>query len=158
MSENYEDFKKLNPQITEIEVGTRYLRNVRIYPLSLGDEIRLTQLVEASLKDFFSEEKRTTVDFVSFLVSSIKNNLSEILTMTTDEKGEDIIKELSNIQFITVCEVIYKMNFEDNSKNAQDLLQKIVKLLPLRRSAQPSVNDTATNPMISSASPSEMAD
>ncbi len=78
--------------------------------------------------------------------------------MTTDEKGEDIINELSNIQFITVCEVIYKMNFEDNSKNAQDLLQKIVKLLPSRRSAQPSVNDTATNPMISSASPSEMAD
>lgn len=138
--------KQLNPQIADLEIGIRDLRTIKIYPLSLGDQLEMTDLITETVQKFFeSREKiegQNDMDFIQFFVNLLKDNLKEILNLIADE---DISKELSNLQTVELASLIYTMNYEESLKNAHSLFKKIQPMFQSKGQLQPSAKDTPTN-------------
>jgi len=119
--------KKINPQIADLEIGIRNLRTIKIYPLSLGDQLEMTDLITETAQKFFASreeiETKNDMDFAQFFVSILRDNIKKILGLITDET--DIMKEISNIQTVDLANLIYEMNYAESIKNAQSLFKKI---------------------------------
>jgi len=109
------DDRKLNPQVRSVEIGKRTLRNLSIYPLSLSDQLNLTDLVNKGLNAFLQmapdENEEGMMQFIAFVLSLIKENIERIVEMITDE-DKSILEEITNVQLMEIVEIVYKENFE----------------------------------------------
>jgi hypothetical protein len=151
---------KLNPQITDTEIGVRELRKITIYPLSMADQLKMTDLITEALQKFFEssssfEETETDIEFVNFIVGLIRENLGEILGLATDEVGADLLKDLTNVQASEIAEIIFTVNYETVIKNCQSLIGKVKELFPSMRQSVQSVSDTDIGLEIFTENPSE---
>lgn len=161
MAEN----ERLNPQITEVEVGKRTLRNITVYPMSLADEKLFGDVVQGALQKYFdqkvSDDEAELVGFVDFLIKLIEKNLIKILGLITDDaKPKKLLEEMTNFQLSDLVMTIYEVNFEQPSKNAKSLLDKMKNLLLLSRGlSQQSLSDIPnTDSIISTPESSETGD
>lgn len=150
---------KLNPQIMEIEIGVRDLRKINIYPLSMADQLSTTDLITQTLQQFFKEEQdsATDMEFVAFTVNVIKENMGRLLSMATDEDGEKLLSQMTNLQASQVAEILYDVNFGSVVKNVQGLITKIKGILPSMRPLPQSAKDTDTESEISTEKATEKA-
>ncbi|RLA02595.1 MAG: hypothetical protein DRQ42_00195 [Gammaproteobacteria bacterium] len=134
------DESRLNPQIRKLEVGTRSLREIEVYPLSLADEIKLSKIIGDGLISFYESSKgdvsnETTVNFI---LEVIINNLGDVLEMVTEDVE---LSEVSNDQALDIAEIIYEVNFETVTIKVKGLFEKIQDLKSGRPS-QSSVKST----------------
>ena len=141
---------RLNPQITEIEVGTRNLRSITVYPMSLADEKLFGDVIQKALQKYFDqkvgEEEAEIVGFVDFLFKLIEKNLIKILSLITDEdNSEKTLEEMTNFQLSELIMTIYKVNFEQPVKNAESLLDKAKNLLLRSRGLSPQSSNDILN-------------
>lgn len=141
------DDQKLNPQITETEVGVRNLRNIKIYPLALGDEMKFTETLSKAITKYFdkmkSAEGMSDVALVGFVLELIKKNFEQIMKLVVEE-GEDVKKlmqDVTNYQVAGISRIIYEKNFEDAAKNAGSLSEMVKKLFLSERPLPQFVND-----------------
>lgn len=133
--------KKINPQVREVEIGIRDLRKIKIYPLSIGDQLKMTDLISKAIVDFFkTEQGKKEIDFVNFVVGLIKENIGKILSFTTYVNGDELIGELTNIQLVEIIDIIYSTNYEDSLKNAISLFERAKTGFQLKRQLPQSVN------------------
>jgi len=145
MSEN----SKLNPQIAELEIGTKKVRTITLYPLSLADQFKMSDLITNVIRDLVDEEgalkikNAEDIEFVGYALELIKKNLCKILGFVTEDfKGVDPLKELTNLQVTELARIIFEVNYADAAKNALDLFERVMELFsPSKRSSQPSAND-----------------
>jgi len=152
MSENEQ--KKLNPQIMDVEIGIRELRSIKIYPLSMSDQLKLTDLISTALAaQFAKDDGWQELEIVAFIVNLMKENLNRILTMVSDEDGDKLLAEISNLQAAAIAEAVYETNYGIVAKNFKSLFGKLSTLFPSERPLPPSVNDTDTDLMTSTESP-----
>jgi len=144
MPEKKEEQKKLNPQITETEIGVRSLRKITIYPLSMADQLKMTDLITEGMNAFFiRKEEQSDMAFVQYLVGMVKDNIGRILTMATDEKnGKKLLEELTNAQAARIAEIIYDVNYDVIAKNFKSLFDKVKILFPSERPLPLSASDT----------------
>jgi hypothetical protein len=156
---------KLNPQITDTEIGVRELRKITIYPLSMADQLSMTDLITEAIQTFFTgaqgfESEEQDMEFMAFVVGLIKENLSKVIEFVTDEKGEDVLQDLTNEQASVIATIIYDVNYEPVIKNSQSLAERIRNLIASRstRPSPQSVNDTDIDSTISTDGPSEKED
>ena len=152
MSEHDEQ-AMLNPQVAEIEIGIRSLRKITVYPLSMADQLELTDLVSQALAG--ATGAMEDMEVVAFITNLIRENLSRILSMVTDEKGDELLKELTNYQAANMVETIYEVNYGSVAKNFKSLFGKLAKLFPLERPLPPFASDTAIDSTTSIESPGE---
>jgi hypothetical protein len=147
---------KLNPQVASAEVGIRNLRDIKIYPLSMADQLSLTDVITKGLQEFVEQGNEEDMAVVAAVIQLIKDNLGNILTMVSDEKGEEILKELTNPQALEIAEMIFDMNFGSLGKNARSLAEKVRNLFPSARQSPPLSSDTEdTDSKTSTESPIE---
>lgn len=148
-----DEMVRLNPQIKDVEIGIRNLRSIKIYPLSVSDQLTATNLVTSALQVFMTNKdvKNNDLLFVAFMLEQIRTNASEILKMVLDEteSPEAVLKEMSNEQMMVIVRAIYEVNYESLSKNVKSLLEKKKESVSERQSQQ-SVKSMDTNSMISS--------
>lgn len=120
---------KLNPQIANVEIGVRNLRKIKIYPLSVGDQLSLSDLVVEALNTYneiAGDKKKSDIEvfseIVNFAINLIKENLDQILDKITDQE-EDIklLDEITNDQAFEIGKVIYEVNFANLIKNVTSL-------------------------------------
>ncbi len=116
----------LNPQIKKVQVGTKELRTVTIYPLSVADQFTMTELIgevleEVSKPDF---SKKKDMEVVDYVVKTIKNNLKSILEFVLDPGEEIKFTELTNTQLVEIVDIIFNANYEEVIKNLKDLTKK----------------------------------
>jgi hypothetical protein len=139
------EIKKLNPRITDVIVGIRDLRTIRIYPLSVADQTETTNIITDALQEFFSQKLDDT-ETVGFVIKLIKENLARVITLATcDEvKGEDLLKDLDNFQATEIAKVIYEVNYEAPGKNVKSLFEKVKSLFQSERPLPQSVDTTPT--------------
>ncbi|MDD5053706.1 MAG: hypothetical protein WC516_08890 [Patescibacteria group bacterium] len=153
-----DEMVRLNPQIKDVEIGIRNLRSIKIYPLSVSDQLTATNLVTSALQVFMTNKdvKNNDLLFVAFMLEQIRTNASEILKMVLDEteSPEAVLKEMSNEQMMVIVKAIYEVNYESLSKNVKSLLEKKKESVSERQSQQ-SVKSMDTNSMTSSESPGE---
>ena len=82
MPENNEE-KKLNPQIVDVEIGIRSLRKITIYPLSMADQLKLTDIiVQAAMATMADGKEDMAVP--TFILQMLQENVGKILSMATD--------------------------------------------------------------------------
>jgi hypothetical protein len=148
-----EEQEKLNPQITDVEIGVRSLRKITIYPLSMGDQLKMTDLIIKAITEQVDEEGASNLS-VSFIVKVIHENIGKILEMVSDEK-ETILDELSNSQAIEIAEILFDVNYGSVSKNFKSLSTKLMGLFQPERPLPQFANDTDTGSMTSTESPIE---
>ena len=62
-------------------------------------------------------------------------------------KIEDLLSDVTNLQFMQIASIVYQVNFEDvaQEKNVKSLLEKVKNLFQLRRPSLSSVSDTGTD-------------
>jgi transcription termination factor NusB len=140
--------ERINPQITRLNIGTRNLRTIKIYPASFGDQLEMTDLITETVQEFFksreSVEQKTDIALVKFLVDLIRDNLIKIIKLISDE-NEEMLKEITNVQAIELATLVYEMNYGESVKNVQSLFKKIQPLFPSKRPLQQSVKDIPTD-------------
>lgn len=137
--------KNINPQIREVEVGIRNLRKIKIYPLSMADQLNLSDNVSSVLSSFFALSEtgveETDVEFVAFFVNLIKDNIKEVLKLVAlDEDVESLSKELTNNQTSEIVGIILEDNFADPVKNLKGLFEKAREGSQSKRQLQPSAD------------------
>jgi len=152
MSENEQ--KKINPQITEIEIGIREMRKIKIYPLSMSDQLKLTGLISTAVAAQVAKEEGGDIAIVAFIVELVKENLGRILTMVTGE-DDKLLEEVSNLQAAAISEVVYEMNYGIVVKNFKSLFEKVMTLFPSERPLPQFASDTDTELTTSTENPSE---
>jgi len=132
---------ELNPQISEVKIGKRTLRKITIYPLSLGDEIKLTGIITKAVSN--APVDGDDLAFVAFIVTLIEENLGTILQLVTDEEDADaLMSDITNLQGGEIAEIIYDVNYDAVAKNLKGLFSKIKNVFRLERPLLTSVSDT----------------
>lgn len=116
---------KMNPQISTVEVGTKSLREVFIYPLSVADQFNLTNVIAGVVQQVAAMDDSTDdMAMVSLVVDAVKENLAKILEYVLED-GESIsFTELTNSQLMIIVDTIFENNYEDQIKNLKRLLEK----------------------------------
>ena len=146
-----EEQERLNPQITDVEIGIRNLRKIKVYPLSMSDQLKLTDMVTKSATEQMAKGDGD-IAIVSFVLQLIQENLSKIITMVTDEKA-DVLEDMSNSQAVEFADVLLEVNYGAVVKNFKSLSKKLTGLFQSERPLPPSVSDTATGSKTSTVSP-----
>ena len=140
--------KKMNPDITPLVYGKRELKTLMLYPLSVGDQFKVTNIVTEVVKNLVDNQgKVTDFAFMTVVMSALEKNLKSILALVADigeQESADVIDQLTNIQFVSCIETIWLVNYEPALKKGQDLFERGKQLFASRRSS----------PSLSSATPS----
>ena len=154
MPENEE--KKLNPQITDVEIGLRNLRKITVYPLSMSDQLKLTDLITKSVTEQLAKADGGELSLVSFIIKMLQENIGKIITMVTDEDAK-VLDEISNSQAVEIADVLFDVNYGTVAKNFKSLSEKLTGLFQPERPLPPSANVTDIASGISTESPTETA-
>jgi hypothetical protein len=117
----------LNPDIQEIIIGVRKLRRITIYPLSVVDQLKITDLVQEAIGIFLASKESNDVAFVALFIALIKTNAAKILSLVLDpdENPDKVLEEMTNNQLSEFGTVLYQVNYEVISKNVSGLLKKL---------------------------------
>jgi Golgi nucleoside diphosphatase len=148
--------EKLNPRGIEIEIGIRSPRKITIYPLSVRDQMKLSDLITEALRIFFASTSKEDIEFVSTIINIISKNLNKIMLMIVpDERNQlqkiwasftkkemDMLTDISNSQMLEIVQHVFDMNYGDPLKNAKSLFEKAKELFLSERPLQPSAKDT----------------
>jgi len=95
---------------------------------------------------------------VAFIVELVKENLGRILTMVSDEDGEKLLAEVSNLQAASITEAVYETNYGIVAKNFKSLFAKVKTFFPSERPLPQFANDMDTDLTTSTKSPIETAE
>jgi len=124
MSDKKDSMKELNPQIQTIMIGTRTLREITIYPLSLGDQLKLSDLIYTVVQKFFIVREKEDISFIKDVLSIIEENIDNILKLVVDA-SIDVRSELTNDQIVSIAEIIYDVNYDSTKKKILNLVGKV---------------------------------
>ena len=132
---------KLNPEIKKAEIGVRELKEITIYPLSMADQLSLTNLITDTVRKFFEKGGgQDDLEFAAFLSKLIEENLETILLMVTDEKS--LLADMTNNQAVAIAEIVYEVNFGSLVKKVKSLLEKVKEQFPSGRPLPTFLDDT----------------
>ena len=118
--------EKLNPEVVGIDIGVRHLRKVTFYPLSVGHQLKLTNMLESIFKELVTIEDGSddsTVAFFNNVLEIVKTNINLIVEMICDEDPEELLDDMSNSQLVEVVKYVYEANYEGPLKNLLSLFQ-----------------------------------
>lgn len=121
----------LNPDIREIYVGVKHLRKIHIYPLSISDQEKLTNLIVTFADKFQNVDWNnvTNDEALDVLKKIITDNLKKILEYVTDEDERPDLNEMTNNQFYEIVNAIFEVNYEGLVKNMKDLFSRMKNLM-----------------------------
>ena len=137
MEDSMSDQNKLNqinPLHRTTTIGVRVAREITIYPLSVGEQLKLTDIITKLLRKYFytaegSEKPRAEqmgdIELINELVEAIKENIGKIVEIVTDESSESVLDDMTNEQLIDFATIVYEMNFEVAKKKLKNLIQKM---------------------------------
>ncbi|RPI56441.1 MAG: hypothetical protein EHM49_00165 [Deltaproteobacteria bacterium] len=133
---------KLNPQTRETLIGVRELRPITIYPLSLADQMKMSDLLSEAFTsiitnlstlgnagEFLPENPDSVLDVkkvsgqlsnfegIKIVVDIIKENLAAILKLVLPPEEEASLEAITNLQLSEIADIIYEVNYESPSKN-----------------------------------------
>lgn len=121
--------EEVNPQVKDMKIGVRHLRKIKVYPLSVADQLELTDMITEAVGVFFSLEAEKLkegppMEFVVFMFNLIKENIGEIVTKITGEEDSDaILRDMTNDQMTEMVSIVYKENYEGPFGRLVDLFQ-----------------------------------
>ena len=121
----------LNPEIQQVKVGVRKLREIDVYPLSVGDQFKMSDILTGALQGFVSATSGENADLVvaSVLAEAIKQNLGKVLALVIDEKDfkneETFLADITNNQLADIAVIVYETNYAPLQKKIRGILEKV---------------------------------
>ena len=110
------DTPKLNPSIRELEIGVEELVTIKVYPLSLGNQLKLTDLIKNLINEYLIRRQEfsgmTDAQFISDVLQIIEDNIKEVLKFIVKEDPEEVVNQITNIQTLELVKIVYMVNFE----------------------------------------------
>jgi len=156
-----EDRTQLNPQIASVTIGVRNLRKINIYPLALGDQLSVTNILKEGFIAISGADD--DIEMAGIVVGLLEQNIPMILEFITDSDKfptTELIKDVTNTQAVEIAEIVYEQNYASLIKKVKGLFEKIqkeMKKIPSKGPSQPSVNITDTDSATSTEEDSEKA-
>jgi hypothetical protein len=139
---------QLNPDIKEIIYGKRDLKKITIYPLSIGDQFKVTDLITDLVRKLVEAQKQGVENEYALITAAIKvleENITKILTLITDSSEEeciDLVNNLTNSQLMDIVDIVWTVNFEPAIKKGKSLFEKGKSLFNLKNSSPDSSDST----------------
>ena len=161
MNDLTNEMEILNPDIKEVLVGVRKLRKLQLYPLSVVDQFKVTDLFQEALGAFLVTKNMDNTQLIALFIHIFKTNLPKVFSLVIDpEENIDILlAEITNNQLSDIVTILYKSNYEVISKNVGGLLKNLPQMkkeLPLERPLPLSVKSMDINSETSLESPGKM--
>lgn len=125
-----DEARQLNPDITEIVYGKKELKNLIIYPLSAGDQFKVTNMVTEIVQTLVAAQRAnhsTDLVFVTAVIAALENNLGKILSLVAtipEDESKIIISDVTNTQLADIAEIIWSVNYEPALKKGKSLLER----------------------------------
>lgn len=120
------DQPKLNPAIKELEIGVEELVTIKVFPLSLGDQLKMTELIRRLVDEYLVRRSEfsgmSDAQFIQDAVEIIRDNLKEALKYIVKEDPQEVVDSITNVQFMQLAKIVYEVNFEP-LKNAVSLFR-----------------------------------
>jgi hypothetical protein len=115
----------MNPRVREVEVGTRTLRKIKLYPLSLADQFSLSDSITEGLQVYVQEAgAEFSPQAASKIVELVRSKLPSLLKLIfCDEEPDALLKEFDNYQLATVAELVFNDNYGDPAKKLASLFR-----------------------------------
>jgi hypothetical protein len=132
----------MNPQVKKVTIGKKFLKEINVYPLSAGDQIKLSHILSNAMKGAFEKAQSSEFEFLNFLMGIVQDNLGKVLSFVTDE-GESLAEDITNEQVIEIGTIIYETNFVTLKKKLQMMITKVRELSLEKLS--PVFSDTTLN-------------
>jgi hypothetical protein len=154
MPEDVKMEKNMNPQIHDVPVGIRDLRNIKIYPLSLGDQFRMSDMVKEVLKIFFEQvgdDPELSPEVIAAFFELFKKNFTQFMSfIAPEEDASKLVDEMTNPQFSEIVEIVWRDNYEVPAKKLKGLFYREppkIEIIEsqLERPSPVSVDTTDTN-------------
>jgi len=121
------DSRTLNPDIKEVNVGIKEIRKVKIYPLSMTDQFKLTESLSQVINEMSSGMDLSNLaneEVLEFMQRILSENLIQVLEYVTTEEDRPTLDELTNNQFYEIANVLFEVNFEGLIKNFMNLFER----------------------------------
>lgn len=108
----------LNPRICTTHIGLKELREITIYPLSVGMQAKTVELVTLLINRIAdnSLEGLSDIELAEMFGGSIIENITKILEFVADPKDAVTVDEIDNTQMVEIISIIVKNNFGDSVK------------------------------------------
>ena len=148
----------MNPQIRSTEIGVRDIKKITIFPLSMADQFKLSEIISNAITEYSETEEDSDIDIFKKIMEVIRGNLIIILELVTDEKEDISLDDITNDQFVELCDIIYSVNFDSAIVKFQSLFNNAKKAFPSKRQFQKSSSTPVTDVNISSSSDTEMGE
>lgn len=154
----------MNPRVRDVQVGIRTTRNVKLYPLSIHDQLSLDEVLAETIETYIKESQGSeeiTANLVAVFINLIKKKLPVVLKLLfPDENVQKLLKELDNAQLADILELVFVDNYGDPIKKLVSLFKgnqpQQVNESPLERLTRLSAENTpATDSNISPDSATE---
>jgi hypothetical protein len=143
-----DDEKQLNPDITVIVYGKKELTKLTLYPLSVGDQFKVTNMVTEVVQGLVEAQRVGKLSDLAFMTSAmvaLENNLGKILSLVAsipEDETKQIIDALTNKQLTEMIDVIWSVNYEPALKKGQSLLERAKSVFSSEKSSPSSSNAT----------------
>lgn len=138
----------INPDVKIIYYGKKELKEMTLYPLSVGDQFTVTDIITKVIQQVVTAQNLANANDYSFMLATIqvvKDNINKVLSLITDldnEQAEKAIGDLTNTQLLDIAEIVWSVNYEPSLKKGQSLLERGRKVLNLNKSSQSSSSST----------------
>lgn len=123
-----EDSRTINPDTVTTHVGNKKLRPITIYPLSIQDQMKLTDVFSETVQKFseFDRESMTNKDVIDFMKSFLSENLPQFMEFVVDPDENEVpgLYEVTNNQLAEIADIVFRINYEDLIKNFKNLFER----------------------------------
>ena len=141
-----DESKLLNPDIREITYGKKQLQKLTLYPLSVGDQFKVTDIVSGCIQKLIEGQKSGMLSdylFMTTIMEMIEANIGKILVLISDiteEESKVVISQLTNTQLIEIIESIWLVDYEPMLKKGKSLFDRGRSVFNLKKSLPDSSN------------------
>jgi hypothetical protein len=136
------DEKRLNPDIRTITYGKKEMKELTLYPLSIGDQFKVTDIITQVVQNLVNGAREGNLNdyvFMSAVISAMQMNVGKILTLISDiteEEAAEIINNLTNSQLVDIVESVWAVDYEPALKKGKNLFERGKSVFGSRRSSQ----------------------
>ncbi len=138
--------RRMNPSIKNICYGKKEIKEITIYPLSIGDQFTITDLITQVVQELVQKSKTEGASdfvFMTSIMEAIETNIDTVLCLIADiseEESKIILKDMTNDQLVDLVDLIWSVNFEPALKKGKSLFERAKGVFSSRRLSADSSN------------------
>ena len=135
------DEKRLNPDIRIITYGKKELKELTLYPLSIGDQFKVTDMITMIVQQLVSGTREGHLSdfvFMTAVMQAFETNLGKILSLIADipeDEAKEIVNILTNTQLLDIVESVWTVDYEPALKKGKNLFERGKSVFGSRRSS-----------------------